>query len=644
MGKVLTGTGLEDDLSQLDLPSDLDTSTAEIDAVLLNPCLKRATSYDRGVGYFSSRWLRRVASGMSNFAGTGGRMRLLTSPILSSEDWGALRAGEEARDDPILLRSLRGELTELEQFADETPVQMLAWMIADELLEVRIAIPTGKLDGDYHPKIGHFTDAHGHSVVFHGSQNETERGFRNFESLDVYCSWTNDSDRHRIESHRRRFERIWDGRDLYVRSFTLPQAIRKNLVQFTSGRRRPYRKPKPRDSMADRWRHQDTAVARFLEARAGILEMATGTGKTRTSLRAASELVERDLIDTVIVTTGGSDLLDQWYTVLGKYGPKWPRFRQDMNHKDVSAYLASPRRKMLLASRGMLPEILSRLPAALKPRTLIVSDEIQGFASEQLRSRLRGLVAPLGFRLGLSATPEREYDDEGNRFIEEEVGPVIFEFGLKKAIARGVLCEFDYETLSFALSDEDKAKRARLIRAHQAAKKGPNPRPDEELYRQLADVRKSSLEKLPVLERFLAAHPETLERSLIFVATTAYGERVQKIIADHTDRFHPYFSDDDPRDLRRFAEGELQCLITCHKLSEGIDIPSVRTILLLSADRAKLETIQRLGRCLRLDPQDPDKRALVVDFLCEEDGVIDPADAERSNFISDIAQTKAGDD
>ena len=61
--------------------------------------------------------------------------------------------------------------------------------------------------------------------------------------------------------------------------------------------------------------------------------------------------------------------------------------------------------------------------------------------------------------MGLSATPERAYDEEGNKFIEQEVGPVIFEFKLEDAIRKGILCEFDYTPLFYEYDDEDKQKR-----------------------------------------------------------------------------------------------------------------------------------------------------------------------------------------
>ena len=90
-----------------------------------------------------------------------------------------------------------------------------------------------------------------------------------------------------------------------------------------------------------------------------------------------------------------------------------------------------------------------------------------------------------------------------------------------------------------------------------------------------------------------------------------------------------------------FALGDIECLITCHKLSEGIDIKSVSSIFLLSSDKLKLETIQRIGRCLRVDPDNRNKKATVVDFIRQQDPEkqLNP-DQERRIWLAEVASTK----
>jgi superfamily II DNA or RNA helicase len=179
--------------------------------------------------------------------------------------------------------------------------------------------------------------------------------------------------------------------------------------------------------------------------------------------------------------------------------------------------------------------------------------------------------------------------------------------------------------------------------------KAGNPISPVDLYIELSRVYKTSRAKLPVFRKFLREHPEVLERCIVFVETQEYGELVQEIIHVVRPDFHSYYAGEDAAVLERFAKGKLECLITCHRLSEGIDIQSLRSVIIFSAARAKLETIQRIGRCLRTDPKDPHKVATIVDFIREEEDGLDPeaADNERQEWLtalSRIREEKIADD
>jgi len=117
---------------------------------------------------------------------------------------------------------------------------------------------------------------------------------------------------------------------------------------------------------------------------------------------------------------------------------------------------------------------------------------------------------------------------------------------------------------------------------------------------------------------------------------------VTPIIRKHTLKFHTYFEGDDREVLQRFSQGKLDCLITCHRLSEGIDVRSLRNVILLSADRARLETIQRIGRCLRADPNHPNKRATVVDFvrISDSDDNQETADTRRRDWLIEVSRAE----
>lgn len=636
-------------LRDLPLRPVLETSTDELVRDFYVPALAASVAYDRGVGYFTSAWLRLTATGLAALAVNGGLARVVTSPKLDPDDWAALRQGDDARGDPVLHAALQRTVDKLERDLAADTLSALAWMVADGLLEFRVAVPAGDLDGDFHDKFGTFRDHAGDAIAFHGSANDSERAFRNYESLDLFYSWADERDEARVRLHQTRFERIWENRDPNLRVFSLPEAVRRNLVEFTTRSERPYPVPAGRGGAEDdRWYHQRLALDAFLQHRHGILEMATGTGKTRTALLILEELHTRGLVETALVAAYGTDLLDQWHRELGKRCPLLV-YRAYGSHHELLPYLNDPRGSLLLLSRPVLSEVLARLPGALHGRTLLIADEVHGLGSAGLVGALEGKLQSLGFTLGLSATPEREYDPVGNAFVEREIGPVIFEFGLKEAIARGILCEFDYVPLPYVFSDDDRAAVRLAIARYHGRIRGGDPVPIESLYQEIARVRKLSVNKLPVFREYLHAHPEVMHRCLIFVETAEYGLRVQDILMEVSGLYHTYYSEDDRTNLTLFARGELDCLITCHRISEGIDIRSVNNVVLFAAAKARLETIQRLGRCLRVDPDNPDKRARVLDFIRiddrdENDELADPTvDAERERWLNEIAGTRYGD-
>jgi hypothetical protein len=343
------------------------TSTHNLLEHFYLPALSSSIKYDRGVGYFTSNWLRLAASGLSIFAGNGGKARIIASPKLDRDDCAALNQGTDARNDPALRGALERTLTDLEHDLTHDTLAAIAWMVADGLLEFRIAIPTGELDGDFHDKFGIFRDKESNSVAFHGSPNDSEKAFHNYESISVYYSWIDGREALRVQNEQGRFNLIWDNGDINLRVYELPDAIRRNLIEFTTRTPRPYASPNFAPSGNEtRWQHQRDAVSEFLRKKHGILEMATGTGKTRTALRIIEELTERGLIDTTVIAAYGTDLLDQWHKEILRR-QTIPVFRAYERHREAQQFLNDPAGTILLTSRQSLVEILPRLRNSVYP-------------------------------------------------------------------------------------------------------------------------------------------------------------------------------------------------------------------------------------------------------------------------------------
>ncbi|MDE0286436.1 MAG: DEAD/DEAH box helicase family protein [Gammaproteobacteria bacterium] len=626
-------------LRDIDYQEDYRSGHERIVEDFFRPSLSQAKAYWRAVGYFSSSCFESFGAPLGVFIKNSGYIRLITSVELSYSDLEAIQNGIPKQD----ICEQRIEQIIETDFAEGVGdgVVRLARLLEIGRLEIQIAVPkTGT--GIYHEKIGLFFDDADY-VAFIGSSNESRNAFENNrECIDVYPSWSSAVRAARKKEH---FEELWERMDKGVEVYSFPDAAQRKLLrvcgEWEAGRRHrkqvSHKKP-------NKWRHQDEARDIFLTAERGVLNMATGTGKTRTSLNILRALSERNSVDTVIISTDGNDLLDQWYAELlsirNDIGAKV--IRHYKSSRGVEDFLLEPKNSVLLVSRQPLASALRQLPPEIGVRTLLIHDEVHGLGSRANRTRLSGLSENIRFRLGLSATPEREYDDKGNTFLMEHIGPELFRFELGDAIRREILAPFNYFPLPYMSTAEDRQRIQDVYKRKAACAAEGNPMSDEEVWIEIARVYKTSKAKLPIFDDFIRNNQHLLKRCIVFVETQEYGGEVLEIIHKYRSDFHSYFSGEESATLRRFANGELECLITCHRVSEGIDIQSLNSVILFSSARARLETIQRMGRCLRTDPDNPEKVANIVDFIRQSDeNGGQNADEVREEWLTDLSKVRS---
>lgn len=612
----------QDEMGLRDLTYQEDYRSGEDDLLndFLKPSLLHANKYWRAVGYFSSSALKSFGAPLGDFVSAGGTIRLITSVELSQEDLAAIEAGMSKQE--VCAHRLK-EIVESE-FGENigSGIARLTRLLRLGRLEIRIATPKSGT-GIYHEKIGIFFDGPQY-VAFSGSSNESRSAFENNrECLDVYTSWDSPSRALRKRNH---FESVWTGTDKGVEVFPFPEAAREGLIRAVE---RNYNRAVLEEDEPDKWRHQDEAIEIFLRKKRGVLNMATGTGKTRIAARIIQKLFVEKEIDTAIITMDGNDLLHQWRKeLIGVVNsiPHPVRLLSDFeNFKEVQDFILEPSDSILLVTRAFgtrrdpLVSSLKKLPDSIARRTLLIHDEVHRLGSPRNQSRLGGLSESVRYRLGLSATPEREYDDEGNEFTSNHIGPVLMTFGLDDAIRRGVLVPFNYHGLPYEVTDDDRERLQAVYRAKSARAATGDPMTNEELWTKLAYVYKTSPAKLPIFDDFIKNNQHLLQRCIIFTESQEYGLQVAELVHKYRADFHTYFTGEGGEVLRRFAIGDLESLVTCHRLSEGIDIKSLNSVILFSSSRSRLETIQRMGRCLRADPSNPSKIATVIDFIHTSD-------------------------
>ncbi|MCG9890260.1 MAG: SNF2-related protein [Thermosynechococcaceae cyanobacterium MS004] len=207
------------------------------------PALERSVQYDRKSGFFNSSILSRVASGLGAMLHNDGHIRLIMSCQFSPDDLQAIRQGYELRE-AIALR-LDAELQPPTNFAQLKRLEILSWLIQSGRLDIRIAIPVKKngqpenpeqtLDLNYifHEKVCIFTDAEGQQIATNGSNNESGGGWENnVESFHVYCSWEGDRDLQRVQEEVSRFEQLWHNLMPNVRTFDVPEAVKRKLLRY----------------------------------------------------------------------------------------------------------------------------------------------------------------------------------------------------------------------------------------------------------------------------------------------------------------------------------------------------------------------------------------------------------------------------
>lgn len=527
----------------------------------------------------------------------------------------------------------------LKQEMEADIINAFSWMLYDGIIDMRFAIPCEKLEeGDFHDKFGIFYKGND-ALSFSGSINDSKHGFQNYESIKVFKTWAGTQEY--VDADTARFEKIWNRKDRNLKMFTIPQAVKNKIFELRSPDR-PYSLP----AGSSKWVHQDIAVKTFLEKEHGILAMATGTGKTVTAMKIINKLFDSGEIRRVVITMYGNDLLDQWaIQIRENYKNKQINYHY-ASQKMMKDFVMHPDDSILILSRdarnlSKLLDLFDRLPGDYRNDTLFVFDEVHGAGSNTFVENLSGRLSPYRYRLGLSATPEREYDEAGNDFLLNEIGEVIFEFTLQDAIQKGILCEFNYIPLPYVLSDEEKLKKRKIIAAFNAKKESGEPVDEKDMFTQLALVNKTAVNKLEEFESLISQRPELLQKCIIFVQTMEYGAKLQEILVRYSDKYHTYYADDEKINLENFAAGKIDCLLTCKKVSEGIDISSVTNIILFSSDRSRLVTTQRIGRALRLDKNNPEKKATVVDFVIEDSEENDNnADADRAEWLTELSQTR----
>lgn len=620
------------------------------------PVLEKAIRYDRAVGFFSSTSISDITKGIIGLVKNNGKIRIITSPKLSEEDIEAIKFGYKKKEEIIndsLCNVLQGPLNEFQK----RRLNLLATLIARGVIEIKIAlIDDGKTIGMFHEKMGIIEDFEGNKIAFTGSLNETTNAFNhNYESIDLYKSWTFDNEKERVSLKEKAFEDIWNNNLKNVNVFHLSEIAQDILKNFEVDNI-------DTDIDEDEMRHfQEEAqitevkglkIPEFIQLREyqneaidkwehnqyrGIFDMATGTGKTITGLAAASYLSEKLRHNiAIVIVCPYQHLVEQWVEDIKNFNVNPIIGYSSSSQKGWKRVLKNSIRSF---NQGVIDNFLFITTNAtfsldyiqsdlkkINQNLLLIVDEAHNFGSENLG---RKLLENADFRLGLSATIQRHNDEEGTNTLFNYFGDICLEYTLRDAIFNNMLTPYFYYPVIVHLSESEleeyKELTLKIVKSFGSKNKSNDiSESAKHLLIKRARIIAGAENKIHALEKEMIKHTqdsnilvycgattvedpnyiegeiENIEKRQIDVVTNLLGNKLKMNVG----RFTSTESVEEREMIKRvFAEGEaLQALVAIRCLDEGVNIPSIKTAFILASSTNPKEYIQRRGRVLRLYP------------------------------------------
>ena len=635
----------------------LDASySSEIDDVLFDfyiPVLKEAVKYDRLAGFFSSSSLAIASKGIINFISNGGKMRLIVSPILSKKDVEAI-VNSERNPEYYITQIMLDEIEEAEEQFRQEPIRALSWMIASDMLDLKIAIVQDiegnilnakeiEQRGIFHQKVGILYDKNKNIISFSGSINETAYAWlENVEEFKVFRNWE-DNEYEFLKSDIEKFNRLWNGLSKRIRIFKTPEAVLERFIENS-----------PTDINKINWdlyynkqkrnkitlfEHQKKAIDYWIRNNfCGLFEMATGTGKTYTALGCYTELEKRMKSFATIITTPKNHLVQQWIKEVGNFGIRHKYMVADSTNRKWESELYNALSELYMGyykhyiiftthntfSNDKFTSIIRQFED--KINLFLIADEVHGVGAD--RTSL-GLKSNYNYRLGLSATPERWFDIEGTVKVYDFFKVTkdnTYKFGLRDAIYEvnsltdlTYLTPYLYNIYFTELTDKEVLDymdlTQKIIRTNRKKKKNDEKNITDKyigvLLYERADIIKDAENKYNVLEEILDKIGDEIKWTLIYCSPKQI-DNVMDILNRRQIICHKFTMNEGTKPLFKyggvsereyllnlFGEGKYQVLVSMHCLDEGVDIPPARNAIFMSSSGNPREYIQRIGRVIR---------------------------------------------
>ena len=700
-------------------------------------CLCNSSQFDLMLGFFSSSAINILADGFASFLYNGGKMNLIINDILTEQDKIAIANGE--LDTPIPFFDIT-DIERLKKTLSERDThffECLTWLIRNNRLDIKIIAPISGI-GISHTKTGVFSDGL-NKVAFDGSCNFSRSALiDNIESLIVSCHWDGKTSIATINEIKNEFDLVFSGEDKnvifvpadkvktqIVNSFqhkelkdlleeeykfiqqdiankSLPKSVIKALdraknkveVQIEKIREQkeiiePLDFGKPRFPYESGPReYQKQAFENWKNNKQkGLFAMATGTGKTITSLNCLLEIYNRYGYYKAIILVPTITLVEQWEAecrkfnfstiikVCSKYN-NWKsavanlRLLEMTNTENKLSYIIISTYASFVRSNVFRD--LNQFP---KNKLLLIADEAHNMGGGLMAQRLSDIKYMR--RIGLSATPDRQFDDIGNRKLMDFFGcsdSYTFEYSMAEAIQNGALCRYYYYPHIVRLTEDEMAEYVELSKKIVKIT-GFRDEESQERLKMLLLKRKriihKAANKLSVFKQIIKQQmdkenslkytlvyvpegnkPDTFEADIFDESDTIISDPESEHLIDDFTRVvrdmdshiivRQFTSESTDRDmmLKGFADGSIDVLTSMKCLDEGVDVPRSELAIFCASTGNPRQFIQRRGRVLRTHN---DKRfAVIHDLIVIPDNVFDEDcyDLEKNLVQSELRRVR----
>ena len=350
---------------------------------------------------------------------------------------------------------------------------------------------------------------------------------------------------------------------------------------------------------------QEKAFPLWWAKKKGIVKVVTGGGKTFFAIHCLKKYLEENSSKSILIVVPSIALLDQWYESLS----------QDFSDKEISlnggGEQAHEVRKICITTIDSLKNIIGDINVK---ETLLIVDECHKIGTEKRGDMLNNNWSAT---LGLSATPERDYDDNFYVIIKKILGDIIFEYDYIDARDDEVIVNFSLLYAYAPLLKEEEKKYENFSKSirRRAATIGGHNMDDYPLKMHVfnrARLIKNSKNRIPYGVDLIQKYKR--ESWIVFTENKKQAKEFNKIINTKGFKSALYNTDLDSTErlenLNKFKKADLNVLVTCTALDEGFDMPEADGALILSASSSKRQRVQRMGRVLRITENKPN--ALIV--------------------------------